>query len=119
MNMDEYQTKAHGTSKNTRIFGSKLIYPLFGLAGESGEVLEKAKKRFRDDESGTPVTDESLLNDAAFKEDLTKELGDILWYIAETATRFEIKLDDIAQKNIDKLYSRMERGKITGSGDNR
>ncbi len=119
MDFDEYQTKAHGTSKNTSIMGSKLLYPVLGLGDESGEVLGKVKKRFRDDGSGNPITDEVLLKDDEFKDMLTKELGDILWYISETAFQFGIPLDGIAQANIDKLYSRMARGVISGSGDNR
>ncbi len=119
MDFKEYQAKAHGTSKNTSIMGSKLLYPILGLGDESGEVSGKVKKRFRDDGSGQPITDAVLLQDAEFKDTLKKELGDILWYISETAFQFGIDLDDLAQGNIDKLYSRMERGVISGSGDNR
>lgn len=119
MEFNKYQEMAHGTSKNTSIMGSKLLYPVLGLGDESGEVLGKVKKRFRDDGSGNPITDEVLLKDVEFKDMLQKELGDILWYVSETAFQFGISLEDIAQGNIDKLYSRMARGVIAGSGDNR
>ena len=53
------------------------------------------------------------------KDLLSKELGDVLWYLSQLATEFGLKLDDIAEQNIEKLYSRMERNQLHGSGDNR
>lgn len=119
MQLNEYQEKAHGTSRNTEINGSKLTYPLFGIAGETGEVFEKMKKRYRDHEDGTKVTDAEILNDKEFLKMLQKELGDVLWYIAETHTQLGLDLNETAAMNIEKLYSRKDRGVITGSGDNR
>jgi NTP pyrophosphatase (non-canonical NTP hydrolase) len=52
-------------------------------------------------------------------EDLKKELGDSLWYIAVIASFFDIPLDDVAQLNIAKLADRQRRGVIGGSGDGR
>ena len=119
MQLNEYQEKAHGTSRNTEINGSKLTYPLFGIAGETGEVFEKMKKRYRDHADGTKVTDAEILNDKEFLKMLQKELGDVLWYIAETHTQLGLDLGETASMNIEKLYSRKDRGVITGSGDNR
>ena len=53
------------------------------------------------------------------REALRGELGDVLWYIAQLATEFDLKLEDVATGNIEKLQSRMARGVIGGSGDNR
>jgi NTP pyrophosphatase (non-canonical NTP hydrolase) len=50
---------------------------------------------------------------------MTGELGDILWYLSEMATACELKLEDIASQNIEKLFSRKDRDAISGSGDNR
>jgi NTP pyrophosphatase (non-canonical NTP hydrolase) len=75
--------------------------PLFddfalGLAGEVGEVLEHIKKDRREGERHQPMD----------KEALTKELGDVLWYLTKVANTYEISLKDIAQGNIDKLTKR-------------
>jgi translation initiation factor IF-2 len=53
------------------------------------------------------------------KEEIKKELGDVLWFVSEIATNLGISLEDVAHKNLDKLASRKERGVIHGSGDNR
>jgi len=109
MNFEEYQEK----SRKTAIYpnaGDNFVYPTLGLSGESGEVAEKIKKVIRD-KNGV-MDDES-------REMIEKELGDVLWYVSQLASELGLALDDIAQKNIEKLYSRLERGKLSGSGDNR
>ena len=53
------------------------------------------------------------------KEDLKKELGDVLWYVSQLASELGLEFEDIAQTNLDKLFSRMDRGVLGGSGDNR
>jgi NTP pyrophosphatase (non-canonical NTP hydrolase) len=100
----EYQKKASLTA----IYPPKydIVYPAMGLSNESGEVLGKIKKWIRD---GGELDHEAV----------GAEIGDVLWYMALLATDLGLDLDDIAQGNLDKLASRMERGKISGSGDNR
>ena len=100
MTFDEYQKQ----SKETAIYEHPIIYPTLGLCGESGEVAEKVKKHLRD---------------GASLDELKKELGDVLWYLASIASDLNISLNDVALTNVEKLQSRMERGKIQGSGDNR
>ena len=90
--------------------GKNFIYPTLGLASEAGEVAGKVKKIMRDD-SGV-VSDEK-------REDIKSELGDVLWYVSQCATEFGLSLDDIAQANIEKLFSRKDRGVLGGSGDGR
>lgn len=87
-----------------------LMYTGLGL-GESGEVQGKIKKLYRD------VGDEFYPVDKV--EAIKLELGDLLWYIAMTATELGLTLEDIATANIDKLESRKDRGVLGGSGDNR
>lgn len=109
MNFDEYQKK----SRKTAIYpdaGNNFIYPTLGLVGEAGEVAEKIKKVIRD--KGGKIDEET-------REAIKKELGDVLWYVSQIATELNISLEEAASGNISKLYDRMERGKLGGSGDNR
>lgn len=108
MTFQEYQDKA----KKTACYPGNMmiLYPTLGLAGEAGEVCEKIKKVYRD--KGGDFT-------CLSKEDIKKELGDVLWYVQQLCNDLNIKLEEVAQMNIDKLYSRMERNMIKGDGDNR
>ena len=105
MNFKEYQDKARQTAVYPKTNPS-WIYPMLGLCGETGEIAEKLKKVIRD---GNPID----------KDALKKELGDVLWYIANLAYELGLDLENIAQTNIDKLFSRKERNCLHGSGDNR
>lgn len=109
MNFEEYQKE----SRKTALYPNKdnnFIYPVLGLCGESGEIAEKIKKVIRD---------ESGIVSEPKREEIKKELGDVLWYISQIATELGLSLDGIAKLNIENLQSRMERNKISGSGDNR
>lgn len=109
MTFREYQEKSRKTAIYPNL-GFNFVYPTLGLVGEAGEVAEKMKKVLRDKEG--VMTDEKRL-------ELKKELGDVMWYIAQLATELNLDMNDIAQTNIDKLYSRMDRGVLHGSGDER
>ena len=109
MNFNEYQNLALSTAIYPRRY--ETIYPALGLCGEAGEVAEKIKKSIRD---GLPY---EQMN--SFREDMTKELGDVLWYVAALASDLNISLDDVAENNVQKLASRKKRNVIGGSGDNR
>jgi NTP pyrophosphatase (non-canonical NTP hydrolase) len=87
-----------------------LSYCGLGLGGETGEVLEHLKKVQRD-HAGV-VSPER-------REALSKELGDVLWYLGRLASELGLELDTVARKNIEKLQDRKNRGVIQGSGDNR
>lgn len=86
-----------------------LTYDGLGL-GEAGEVQGKIKKIIRD--NGGVITPEAT-------EDIKKELGDTLWYIASMCENLGITLGDVATSNIEKLHDRQKRGVLGGSGDNR
>ena len=81
------------------------------VSSEIETLAEKIKKVIRD---GVDYGYEE-----EFRADLTKELGDVLWYVAALASDLNISLDDVAEKNVQKLASRKKRNKIGGSGDNR
>jgi NTP pyrophosphatase (non-canonical NTP hydrolase) len=86
-----------------------ISYASLGL-GEVGEVQGKIKKIIRD--SNGVITEEA-------KQAISKELGDVLWYIAATCKEFGLSMSDVAQQNLDKLFSRKKRGVLKGSGDDR
>lgn len=87
-----------------------LSYATLGLAGEAGEIANKVKKVIRDDNGVLTVEKAQAISD---------ELGDVLWYLARVAEEVKTALNAVAEKNLDKLNSRRERGVIQGSGDNR
>ncbi|GMX57899.1 MAG: nucleoside triphosphate pyrophosphohydrolase family protein [Candidatus Yanofskyibacterium parasiticum] len=109
MEFNEYQKLARKTAIYAGA-GKNFVYPALGLCGESGEVAEKIKKIVRDRDN---VVDDKC------RAELEKELGDVLWYIANLAVELDLDLENIAQKNIKKLADRQERGVLHGSGDNR
>lgn len=110
MDFKQYQERAMGTAiypgKGTMI---GLVYVSLGL-GEVGEVQGKVKKIIRDD-SGL-VTEEK-------RDAISKELGDVLWYVAGMCHELGLDMEKIAQANIDKLEDRQRRNVLKGSGDNR
>ena len=106
MDFAEYQHSSRRTAAYPR--EAWLAYPALGLAGEAGEVAEHAKKAIRDD--GGQISEER-------RAAMAKELGDVLWYVAQIAS--ELGLDEIARANLDKLASRQRRGVLSGSGDER
>jgi NTP pyrophosphatase (non-canonical NTP hydrolase) len=101
MDLNEYQEYAKETDLN-----NPLNYYYLGLAEEAGEVAG-LRKRFLRDEGNIEY------------DIITKELGDVLWYLAMIADKYNLSLNDIAYANILKLRDRKERGVIKGKGDNR
>lgn len=96
MDMNEYQRLAQRTA-STSTPSEKIENGCLGLAGEAGEVCDLLKKYF--------FQEHELDRDAVIYE-----LGDVLWYIAETAAGLGVTLDDVARHNIDKLRRRYPEG---------
>lgn len=71
------------------------IVPFLGLAGEAGELLSEYKKHLRDGPAHK-----------LFKERVAEELGDLLWYISNLATKFDLDLEEIAKSNLKKVQER-------------
>lgn len=95
LSFDEYQAEASSTFQfDIGTQQSKMISVL-GLAGEIGELTTEYKKSTRDGESYK-----------IFKEKLTEELGDILWYLSSIATHEDILLSDIVRSNVRKIKER-------------
>lgn len=112
MTLDEYQARARSTALYPE--SARVLYPTLKLAGEAGEVAEKLGKLMRD-EAYVPGAALSEAQVAA----LSKELGDVLWYVANLAADLGLSLAAVGRGNLDKLQSRKERGVIHGSGDER
>lgn len=111
MDLDAYQNLAIGTAiyPGRRSFAG-LTYVALKMNGEAGEIAEKVGKTIRDDNS-------VLLPEK--REQLIKELGDVLWYVAAAADELSIDLSFVAKVNLAKLADRKARGALGGSGDNR
>ncbi|EKD58785.1 MAG: pyrophosphatase [uncultured bacterium] len=109
MNFNEYQKESRKNAIYPAI-GSNFYFPVIGLAGETGEVAEKVKKILRDKDG--MVDDQS-------REEVKKELGDVLWYLSQIASEFDLSLEDVATGNLEKIKNRKERDMIHGNGDNR
>tara|TARA_B100000401_G_C52624137_1_gene632834 strand:- start:511 stop:840 length:330 start_codon:yes stop_codon:yes gene_type:complete len=109
MDFKTYQKKSRETAQYPNL-GSNTIYPTLGLVGEAGEVAEKVKKVIRDKNG---IFDEDA------KKGISKELGDVLWYISNLCTEFNFELEEVALQNLKKLKERSAKGKISGSGDDR
>jgi NTP pyrophosphatase (non-canonical NTP hydrolase) len=106
MKLDEYQMRAESTAIYPDEY--RILYPTLGLSGEAGEVADKVKKIVRDGE-----------HHLFYKDDIAKELGDVLWYVAILARDLGYSLEEIAQTNLDKLEDRKNRNMLKGSGDDR
>lgn len=103
MDFNKYQEEAMSFRMDT----ATDLYALLSLSAEVGELHTLVSKALRDGAKDD------------FRDQVKKELGDILWNIAAVAADGGFALEEIAAANIEKLSSRKQRGVITGSGDNR
>ncbi|MCK4967989.1 MAG: nucleoside triphosphate pyrophosphohydrolase family protein [Candidatus Aenigmarchaeota archaeon] len=107
MNFEDYQKK----SRETVFYpnpDNNFVYPIIGLTGEAGEVANVIK--------GFLKEGQGAINEKN-KERVAKELGDLLWYIAQLATEFGLSLDKIAESNIEKIMLRKKNGEFSKFGD--
>lgn len=124
MNIDNYQTMAHSFAMH-----NNPMYPALGLAEEAGEVLGKIAKFIRKHDGYNPLPCGKFFGDehpsewnsdnSDFLKDLQKELGDVMWMVAEICSVYGFALEEILENNIAKLEDRKNRNVIVGEGDNR
>ena len=109
MTAELYQYQA----TQTAIFPKEkaLEYLALGLTSEAGEVAGKVKKLIRDGEDVEGFEMKKIA--------IASEVGDVLWYCAMMAKEVGVPLNTIMKENLEKLHSRKERGKLSGSGDDR
>ena len=97
MTLNEYQKLAMVTLNPTLDQKDVLINGVMGLCGESGEAIDIVKKHLA---QGHDLDREALI----------KELGDVAWYLAETAYALDVSLDEVCSRNIEKLRRRFPEG---------
>lgn len=103
LTLNEYQAKA----SEVRLPSAGPQYALLGLSGEVGELHSVVAKAIRDGRKFD------------YDQNVKKELGDVLWFVAAIAADHGFTLEDVAFANIHKLFNRKDRGTLQGSGDNR
>lgn len=97
MTLNEYQELAQRTSRKDMAHRDHIFNGVMGLCGEAGEVIDLVKKH-------------AFQDGRAIKDSMRDELGDVLWYVAETAAAMGLSLEEIAQYNISKLRRRYPDG---------
>ena len=97
MTLNEYQQLALTTLNPALSKKDVLINGVMGLCGESGEAIDIVKRHLA---QGHELD----------REHLIKELGDVAWYLAETAYALDVPLEEVCQRNIDKLKARYPEG---------
>lgn len=97
MTLNEYQELAQRTSNKELKPDEHIFNGVLGLAGEAGECADLVKKHYYQDERNIYA-------------DLIDELGDCLWYVAETASALGVTLEEVAQHNVEKLRKRYPEG---------
>jgi NTP pyrophosphatase (non-canonical NTP hydrolase) len=107
MDFHHYQQEASKTDQVAGLEEQNIVVPLLGLAGEAGSLLTEYKKHFRDGDAYR-----------IFKERIAEELGDVLWYMANIATKAGLSLDEVAQGNLRKINDRW-RASENGDGSQR
>ena len=106
MTVNEYQKQAMALLNPELTQKDILVNSVMGLCGESGEAIDIVKKHLH---QGHELDREKLI----------KELGDIAWYLAETATALDVSLEEVLERNIEKLRSRYPEGFSTERSVNR
>jgi NTP pyrophosphatase (non-canonical NTP hydrolase) len=95
MELNEFQREANRTDQRPGKGEGALLFPVIGLASEIGSLVRHVKKRLRDGDAHE-----------LFSDEVAEELGDVMWYVANLATKLELDLDEIATRNLRKVTGR-------------
>ena len=80
----------------------RLLTAAVGMSAESGEFTEIVKKMIF---QGKPVNEENLFH-------LKRELGDVMWYVAQACMALDTSFDEIVEMNVEKLKKRYPGGEF-------
>ena len=118
MELNEYQDKAMTTCMPS---SDNFAYMMLNLVGEVGEFSSKVAKAIRKSNAyiGKNKDSDLYYDHLVYQDELKKEIGDICWQVAGLCKVMGWTLEEVCQANLDKLYSRQDRGVIDGNGDNR
>ena len=108
---------------NTAVFEHN-DYPLIALGEEVGEVMGKIAKFGRKNNMSVEQVINAIANPQTsavqeLREQVGKELGDVLWQWAVLAKTLGFNAFDVAALNLMKLQDRQQRDVLNGEGDNR
>jgi NTP pyrophosphatase (non-canonical NTP hydrolase) len=95
MDINQYQAEAVETQQFDSDSPDAISIALLGLSGEVGELLTEYKKKIRDKESYN-----------TFKDKVTEEMGDIMWYLSSIAAHEDIELSEVLEYNLSKVRDR-------------
>lgn len=98
MELSAYQRQAQETDQMKGKANEAMLVPLLGLAGEVGSLLVEYKKQLRDGPAHR-----------LYREQVSEDLGDVLWYVANIASKHDLDLDTIARENLSKTTARWPR----------
>ena len=113
MTPNEYQHKA---IMFITTYSHRFEYLITGLGAETGEVLDKYAKAIR---AYGDIWAMDEYDRKIFTENISRELGDVLWFVACLIDRLGLNMEEVMQQNISKLEDRKQRNVIIGDGDNR
>lgn len=121
MTLLQYHEKAMTTNQET---SDNFTYSLMGLNAEVGEINDKVAKWRRKglvniNDNQLVFTTSSEVEATHLRNELLKEVGDVLWFCSHIARQLDSNLEEVAKMNIDKLRDRAMRNVIIGEGDNR
>ena len=80
----------------------RLLTAAVGMSAEAGEFTEIVKKIVF---QGKPVNDENLFH-------MKRELGDIMWYVAQACMGLNVSIDEVIEMNVHKLMARYPGGEF-------
>lgn len=95
MDLADYQRRANETDQRPGDDEDALVFPLMGVASEVGSLINQYKKRVRDGDAH-----------ALFSDRVAEELGDVLWYVANLATKLNLELEEVAELNLRRTSER-------------
>ena len=99
--------------------GARTTPSIVAFTDDERLVGQPAKRQAVTNPENTIFAVKRLIGRRFDDKDLAKELGDVLWYVANLAQFLGYDLSEIAQMNLDKLADRQNRGVLGGSGDDR